>query len=316
MKRYLTAISLIVTVFLAGCIGQTPVPTKIITAGANGVIIKSFSPDLTTTDGGTDVTFSLYVKNVGDKKATNVKAALFGLSDEWGNLSYDSTAYIMGNLVNIIPSEMSGADPSLGFEGEEGGIDFTATSPSGKAVDTTYDATARVFYTYSTISENLLRVATTDYLRSITPPGQPLPKDYSVLKSKSSSGPLLVNVKTRLATIPKGARSVRVQFEIQNTGGGRVFTNYDGMTRATIDSNDLDKISKIDVTSNVDCGNGYGGSLTDVKLVGGKSKVIICTVDVSDMPAAGYIDKAINFNLTYNYFVESTTQVTVLKALE
>lgn len=308
LKKELMLFSIISIVLLAGC---ARAPSAFISGGTNGVIIKTFSPDLVTAEGGNSITFDLFVKNVGATKAENLRATVFGLSNEWTNLSPQPQ---LGKLFDLAPATLSGADPSLNFEGEEGSASFSATTPSpGKAVDVTYDANARVLYKYSTVSENLLRLTTIDYLRSITPPGQPLPREFGVLNSQSSSGPLLITVKTRLLTIPAGATTVKIQFEIQNVGGGRVFSGIvpSSGSPATIPSTDLDVINSITVSAGTTC----AGASSTVKLIGGKSRVLICDVTVGTLPSGGFTDQAVKFTLNYNYFVETATQVSVLKAL-
>ena len=295
--RKIALLLVIGAIALAGCIKMPGEERgRFVTAGTSGVIIKSFSPDMPTVEGGMDVTFTLLVKNVGERKAENVRAVIFGLSDEWKPQRMDVTS--------ISPSTLNGADPALGFEGDDGILDFTTKAPAGKSVDTPYQATARVMYKYSTISENLIRLCTAEYLRSISPPGQPLPRDFGILQSRSSAGPLRVNVKTKLPVIPPGTKRVSVQFEVQNVGGGRTFGGKipEEGTTGEIPSDQLDKVKIYYDTSTISCSGVKSGE--EFKLVGGKSRVLVCDVNVGDVPAGGYIDKFINFTLEYNYFVE------------
>lgn len=285
MKKPVILLSLILVVFLAGCVG-----TKV-GSGTQGVIITSFSPDTTTTETGINVTFTLVVENKGEQSATGVVAQLFGLSPDWNQqaITFPSSQ---------IPTTLQGADVSGGMPGEMASGYVTVTPIASKATDTTYDANVRVAYTYRTISESLLRVATSDYVKSITPPGGQSTQTFGIISSKTTSGPLTVNVKTRTATIPPGTTQVSLSFEIQNVGGGRTF---DGTVTMTPAINNLDQIDWSGACS--------GGG----KLVGAKSRIITCTITLPSF--TNFVEIPVKLQIDYNYFVDSSTSVTVLKTL-
>ncbi|MBU5537435.1 MAG: hypothetical protein QW818_01320 [Candidatus Aenigmatarchaeota archaeon] len=300
INKELMLFSVVSIVFLAGCARAPETP-----AGA-GVIITSFAPDVQSIDPGSTVTFTVNLKNVGGMKSSTGKAILFGLSNEW---MLPNNGDVKG-----VPA-LAPADPSTGLSGEDVSIDFTATFPSSaaKKTDVSYDASVRVVYGYSTIADTLLRFVKADFLRTApnTPKGI---QSFSV-----TAGPLLVTASARTSTIPGTSTTGRVQFEIQNIGPGRVVKDIP--PEKVIISEDLDVIKTITITGVGRNGNCAGISadesgtvtLTDQRLVGGKSKVISCDVAVGDF--TNFKDVALNVKIDYAYFVDSTTRVTVLKVI-
>ena len=300
LSKELMLFSVISIVFLAGCTRGGVEPT-----GA-GVIITSFAPDVQSVDAGSSVSFIVNLKNIGGKTSAAGRALFFGLSNDW--------AFPTSGNPGIVPA-LAAADPSLGLSGEEASIDFVATiaSTAAKNADVAYDASVRVIYGYSTTVDTLLRFVKSDFLR--TAPNTP----KGIQSSTATAGPLLVTAAARTPTLTSTATTGRVQFEIQNIGPGRVVKEIpsDGVVPAT----NLDIIKTIEITGVGDAGKCAGGpassgkvTLQDQRLAGGKSKVISCDVAVPDL--VSFKDIALKVTITYSYFVDSTTQVTVLKGLE
>lgn len=287
LRKELLLFSVISVVFLAGCTGGGETPT------GTGVIIKSFAPDLTSVDGGSIVVTTVVVKNVGARAATNVNANLFGLSNEWSGMSS-----------KLVTSTLASADPATGLPGEEASQDWTLTTPAGKGSDVTYDASVRVNFTYTTVSDSLLRFVNSNYAR--TNPNVP----KGVMSSQSTAGPLSITVFARTPVVAADSKG-RVQFEIQNVGGGRVGTE---------DAAGLDVIKEIKITgvgSTGSCAGGAAGNvqtLSNQRLAGGKSKIISCEIGAGTI--TNFQDVALNLTSTYDYFIDSATQVTVLRALQ
>jgi hypothetical protein len=77
-------LSLVLVVFLSGCLGMFGQVTGSSTGTSTGVVITEFASDLGGYSTGEPVTLSLTYQNVGDADATNVVAILFGLNPaEW-----------------------------------------------------------------------------------------------------------------------------------------------------------------------------------------------------------------------------------------
>ncbi len=299
LSKELILLSIVSIVFLAGCTSSSSSPASA------GVVINSFAPDLQEVDGSSQVTFSIAVKNVGGRTASNIKALLFGLSNEW-----------IPQITNTKPisTTLAPADPATGLTGEEGSADWTLTAPAGKGSDTTYDASVRVFYTYTTEDDTLLRFVTSNYLR--TAPNT----QKGIVSSVPTAGPLVITAVARTPTLSIGATTGRVQFEIQNVGGGRVFDTVSDTGEITT----LDLINKITISGLGDTGTcagvGSGGTAVfdgttnaKIRLAAGKSKVISCDIDVRGI--INFADRSIKLVAEYNYFVDSATQVKVLRSL-
>lgn len=285
-RKELMLFSIVSIVFLAGCArggGET--------ATGTGVIIKSFAPDLLSVEGNSQVVTTVVVKNVGARAAVGVNATLFGLSNEWSGVSSKTIA-----------STLASADPISGLPGEEASQDWILTAPSGKGSDVTYDAAVRVAYNYTTVSDNLIRFISTNYAK--TAPNAP----KGVVSSESTAGPLSITTFARTPVVASGSKG-RVQFEIQNVGGGRL--------NSTTDIDVIEEIKIIGVGSAGSCAGAAVGNvqtITNVRLAGGKSKIISCEVDAGTV--TNFQDSAINLTANYDYFVDSATQITVLRALQ
>lgn len=286
--------SVILIIFLAGCTtgGESPV-------SSNGVIIESFAPDLSTVDSGTPVNFILSIKNVGGKPADNVYGVLFGLSDKWNlNPALDT--------LTLISSSLAPADQTTGLPGEEATHVWTVDAVPSSQTDITYDATVRIQYKYKTEATGLVRIVSSDYLR--TNPNVP----RGVTESQTTAGPLVVNFFARSPLVTPTNNKVRVQIEVQNVGGGKTFVGEPSIDPSKqVTSNMLNKIK---VSVGDDPANFCDTSVEDkeVLLIGGKSAIINCEKTVETNT---FTDITFPVTIKYGYFVESATQVTVLKAL-
>lgn len=291
--------SVISVVFLAGCArGGGEAPT-----GA-GVVITSFVPDLQEVEGGTSVSFTALVKNIGEKPATSIKALLFGLSSGWTGTDFTSGA--TKDITSLSPP-----DPKVGLAGEESTLDWTITAPAAKDVDLVYDAQLRVFYSYTTEATTLVRFVTSDYLKT-NPNIQ-----KGIVSSTVSSGALSIVSVARTPTVTSASTTGKIQFDIQNIGGGRVFKTLPGVV--PIEARDIDLIEKIEITNVERCdGTAKAGSpaivtLDNKRMVSGKSRLVTCEVNTAGI--GNFVDKEISVKITYKYYVDSATSVTVPKAL-
>lgn len=292
--------SLISIVFLAGCTSGGK-------GGATsaGVVITSFAPDIQKVDGG-PVSFTAAVQNTGEKTATNIKLLFFGLSNEWKDADTAFNEKPDSSISTLAP-----ADSASGLKGEQGSADLTLTAPEGKSTDVTYDASVRVFYTYGTDADTLLRFVQSSYLKTN-------PNVAKGIQSHSSTaGPITISAVARTPVLSGTSTIGRVQFEIQNVGGGRV---YSGDVDNKSNPSGLDQLTSIAVSglgSKGSCAGqaaGDASTITTVRLVGGKSKIISCSIDVNEI--SNFADRALNVTVKYNYFVDGATQVTVTKNLE
>lgn len=293
MRKILILGLIVLVIFLAGCARKGEVPT------GNGVVIQSFGPDVSTVDSNTPVNFILNIKNSGGQKAENVHAILFGLSDKWATTGNIGPA--KDTSVLIVPS-LAPADPSTGLPGEEATQVWTVKKAPPSSSDITYDANVRVQHTYKTEATGTVRVVNADYLRT-NPNVQ-----RGVTSSQSTAGPLVVNFFARSPVIsPPDSTTVRVQIEVQNVGSGKTFSEATIDTSKSVTTVMLNKI-KITVG-----GCTTGGEPKEVLLIGGKSATINC--ERSSITTSTFEDIAFTVTVEYGYFVDSATQVTVLKKL-
>jgi len=303
-KKEVLLFTLFSIVFLAGCTQAPSGPT------AAGVIIKSFASEIPEVPGSSEVIFAFTVQNTGGKRATNVKAELFGLSTEWvcetpGRAPGDCT---------IGSWNLEGADVSNNFVGEEASNEIIVVSPPSKSNDITYDATLRIAYEYTTVTDGKVRFVTDDYIRV-----NPTQKDLAGVEDSSTTpGPLIVTVRAVAPIISGTATTGKVQFEIQNIGGGRVFLKQSSPDEST----SLDKLNQVTITASglkscrgvpVDAGSNTISFTDAIRLAGGKSTVITCELDATNIKNYKVTD--VSLAIDYGYFVDSTTQVTVMKAL-
>jgi len=190
------SISLLIFVFLAGCVGQQQ-------SGGSGVVIKSFTALPATTEPDTPVLLQLNIQNTGGTIAKAVTAELLGLTEEWS---------ISEGRMQVV-GELYPADSSRGItEGEEYVIEWDLSAP-GKTRDIPYSTTAHVSYAYTTTLEAEIKAVTSDYLRQTGETG-------GITFQGSSAGPFSITI-IAPTTVISGGR-IPVQVAIQNTGGGYI----------------------------------------------------------------------------------------------
>lgn len=290
MKRQiLTALILLVfVVFLSGCVGQVPgVP-----GAATGVIIKSFSPDISEIYSGDSVVFSLAVENVGEEDATNVQAKLFGLGTGWTGWS---TAYD-----DVNPSTLLKSQPEYKIPGGMGDAQWEPTSPTLR-VDNTYTASVRLKYDYVTSAHGDIKVYTQDYLKTRPEEAESIMKSPGIASFSVSKAPVTVSltgVARPLVTSPGKTASIAVL--ISNIGQGAPFKNTENDMTITIDS-----IKVGDTT----CVSGV-----DKRLPRGGQGSASCSFKIPDF--TDYSTVPIDVQLSYSYFVDASTTIKVLKTLE
>lgn len=254
--------------------------------GSAGVVINSFQITPPTIEGGDVATFTVEVQNKGGIDAESITYDIFGLSD--------SNSWSGKTTTQSGASTLEHEDLARGIPGESTVQEWESTSKE-KNTDITYPVTARVDYKYRTETDVVLLLYGRD---------NPNVKNTGITQSTISQvvttiGPLSVAPKGTIPLIGSNTDDFRISFEVTNSGGGRTY----------IGSKDtgLDKI-KVSTT---------GCTLTgqsEVKLISGK-RTISCKVDTS-IKTDGQETKSVNLKLEYNYIVESTGNVQVLKQVD
>lgn len=292
MKKLVILLSLLFVIFLAGC------TTKPVTTSGSGVVITKFSPDISEVTGGSTASISMLVDNTGGSDAKMVKAELIGLPDSW-NISYNDKK--VRTTDDIGP--LAGVDPEHGFpNGGQAFITWDIKPVPTHEVTQTYSFSGRVYYSYNTISDSVVRIVSTDYFRSLSEEGQNTLKK-GVLSSSTSKGPLSVIVRVPEVLVDSGTTGqMPVIFEITNTGGGRVFDK----DAAKPGSTSLDKIS---IT-----GEGVNCTSGNSRLVQGKAARISCSLSIGES-IENFKDYSVKLTIFYNYFSEASSSMKVLKSL-
>ncbi len=248
------------------------------TSSTNGIIIQSFTADPDQVEGNEVVYFTADIKNVGGAKATGVTGDLIGLP--W---STDQTA---GEECGTI------YPPEPNIEGEACTFEWTGTAPPSQTT-ITYPVDVKINYHYATNYEALIRVASRDWIKGLPKDQQDSEKGKLGLSESSAQvGPIHATIVLRSPEVYSG-QDTRAVLDIQNVGSGRPKDDFITVT--------------VDQAQGVKC-----SSTGPIKLSQGKSKQIRCT-----LPTSGITDWQnirIDVDLSYEYWVKTSTEVTVLSS--
>jgi hypothetical protein len=286
MKELPLLLLVIGVVFIAGCIGQSEEEKLGV---ATGVIIKSFSPDISEVFSEDEATFTLYVENVGEADAETVSVYFFGLSTDW-----------KPNSGTCPIGELTKAQPQYEIMGGTGDCQFVSQSPSLK-VDTTYTVNARVSYSYETSALGDIRVYNRTYLDTL-----PVEEVESIIKSSGvasfeiTDAPVSVSlVGVARPFIIKTAKDATITVRINNIGQGQSYQDTQGDREV--------EITKLEVYE-TDC-----TPAEPVKLPRTGHKSITCTFDLPSVDTLTTFP--VKVELSYKYFVDASTSINVLKEM-
>ncbi len=291
MNKIVLFLLVIGVVFIAGCIGQPEEGIKGVTIG---VIIKSFAPDISEIFSGDPVTFSLSVENVGEEDATNVEAALFGLGTDW---DWDKTAQSIGDL--------SKSQPQYKIPGGTGDVQWDATSPEDLKVDNTYTAGVRVTYGYKTTAYGTIKVYNSDYLRTKPEEAENIMKSSGIATFSTTKAPItisLAGVARPLIYRELGQKST-ITIQIGDIGPGDPYTDKLGDMLITVN----------DITVNQESCENQNFPMTGVKIPRTGQKSISCKFSLPEV--SEFTTIPIEVKLSYNYFLDGSTTVKVLKEI-
>lgn len=263
----------------------------------NGVSILSFEPDFNSVESGEQVALSLKVKNTGQSEAKSVKAILLGIDNsEWQVFDTEK------NLFNLL-----GADTAQGSTGEEKTATFELRAPKlAKGITQTYRPQARVFYESTTSASKKLTFVGEDELRRLVQQGKSLSSSPTV----QTAGPLSVEIATgdfvKTSDI-SGTKRFPLTIKIRNTGGGAVSRQTFGGSEAdNLVSMELKLPTGLSFEGSSQCSSGQN----TVTLFKGQEADITCDVSVFDSGITAE-ERTISLSLGYNYFVDSSTSLTV-----
>jgi len=300
MKRYLLLILLISIVFISGCIGQTTTKTK----STNGLVISDFSFGVDSIVSGETIDLDMEIENVGDAKATQITAELFGPemaetadSVTWGVTNPDGKGNRKISIGSLDPS-----DPTTGFVPFWTGS-WVLTAPKDLVSDTPYTFNVRLDYRYTTTFTGVLTVMSSDYIRSR--PKDERDKLYAsggVSQQVTSGGPLLIEAASGshfvIKTGEEAGKTKTINFKVTNVGSGFPYSNEPGDYKVRIDSS-------------------KGISCTPdetFRLSRGKTGLFTCKFTVPSY-VTNKLDITFIINLDYRYYQDSAVDITVTKKL-
>jgi len=301
MKKLLPLLLVIGVVIISGCGSIPQITTKKEIIGTNGLIIKSFSSDATSIPAGDSIELLLEVENVGGTEATAAEAVLSGVTFGTGGLDWDCGDDTSQDFASrLLP-------PENGIPGDVDSVSWICKSPTGIRSDTPYTFDVRVTYGYSTDVTGKLNFVTGDYWRSLSQADkQSLAGGVSYLSQ--TDGPLSIKIYSGSRTRPfiiyeDGGEEVHtLRIIITNVGSGKPVDH-----EVTIESLDLSQ--GLSLEEEEEC-------IKTVTLSRGKSASVSCKVKLNNPDnVINRQDFTVSLSLSYSWYVDSSSTVTVEKPL-
>ncbi len=311
IKRLLPLLLLIAAIGIAGCagVGQQGGKETLACSGAgstDGIAITDFSFDFDEIYGGEQVGLTLTAENVGGASGTLTSYQLFGINfNVTDPLRWTITPSESSKTVNL---KLDAPNTDLGIPGGMDTRTWTLTAPSGLTVETPFNLHGRITSNYSTSFSGILTVVTSEYLRSL-----PAEERKALIQSGGLSaqcytgGPLMIEAAAGTHFVdPSGTKNIR--FKVTNVGTGAPFWNttdntYKGITPETMYAINVRSI----LTGTVTC---TGGKYT---LSRGQTGSFTCTFNT--VTPTLKTDYPFQINIDYNYWVDTSSAIKVLRPL-
>ncbi len=300
MIKYNSAllISILAVVLISGCIGQSSEAT----GGTKGVVIKSFGPVISEIYSGDSVTFEANVENIGEEDATNIKLKLFGLGTDWTGDDWAISA-------SRIKSDIGSLERSQSEDGIQGGVGYEqwdVTSPPDLKVDNTYKASVRLYYSYKTTALANVKVYSNEYLKSNPEDAESTMTASGIDTFTVTDAPITIELAglSRPLVYRESGQESSMTVLISNIGDGKPYQN----------SNNEDKpyvtIESMTVHGD-DCLDNIEGQY---RLPRSGKKSVSCRFRLPEVDS--YTTIPVEIELSYNYFVDSTSSIKVLKSFD
>jgi len=297
MKRILPLFMLIGVIVASGCIGQ-PKPVQ---PGTNGLVITDFSPDETSVTAGDSVNLNLEVQNVGGATAKNINGNIYGVTFGSGAFDWERT---QGDQSFVIAEQL--LPPEQGIPGEiSSPYIWVLKAPSGIKSDTTYSFDVRVDYHYSTDVTGILTFVSESYWNSLSKTEKDaLISKAGVSQMTQTGGPISVTLyagqRQRPFVVYKGQDTYHMRVTITNVGSGEP---KGAITLATPQASSGMTVS---------CTTPSGGII----LSRGKTANFPCDIKLNTPDSiSNKQDFTIGLSFTYDWRVDSSTDITVQKPL-
>jgi hypothetical protein len=296
MKRILPLFMLIGVIVASGCIGQTTT----VQPGTNGLIISDFSSDGTTVMAGDIINLNLEAQNVGGATATNVNGNIYGVTFGTGDFDWERT---QGEQSFTLATQL--LPPEEGIPGEiSPPYIWVLKAPRGIKSDTTYSFDVRLEYSYSTDVTGILTFVSENYWNSLSKSEkEALVSKAGVSQMSQTGGPISVTLyagtRQRPFVVYSGLNEYHMRVTINNVGSGEP---KDIITLGTPQASSGMSIS---------CDTPLGG----IRLSRGKTANFPCTLTLTNTNIMNKQDFTIGLSFTYDWRVDSTTDITVKKPL-
>jgi hypothetical protein len=298
MKRILALLMLIGVVLASGCVGQT---TTTPVAGTNGLVISDFSPDSNKVMAGDTINLNLEVQNVGGAPADTVTANIYGVPIGTGdfdwNLQSGQETFTLAN--QLLP-------PEEGIPGEIATYVWTLRAPRGVKSDTTNTFDLRISYNYKTDVTGVLTFVSQTYWNSLTKEEKAaLASKAGVSQLTQTGGPLSITLyagqRTRPFVIDPSVTMYKLRITINNVGGGEPsgpITLNQALSSTGVRIACPPELSALGVT-----------------LSRGKTASFSCDINLDNTGIANKQDFTISLSFNYGWRVDSSSDITVQKAL-
>jgi len=291
-------------VFVSACAGVPGLGGAGVATGA-GVIPLEFKFTPSKVVSGDKALLSLTVQNLGSVEAKNVNVFLFGLPTDWRE---DGAPYrTFQTPFNLEPPRTDTKVP-----GEKNTLTWILTAPQylPQKIPFSYTASARICYPYKTTASGSIELLSEQEFVSLQREGRISEKPVAV---KTTSAPLSIRIDSTQPLLWRADKNVTFRVTINNVGGGTVLspsldcaifkTGFSGQANIT----ELNKLNfKIE-------GSGFNCDITGgpLFLERGKSQSFSVRCPIGDMPVTPRLEKQIELTLDYNYYIDTSTTVTV-----
>ena len=224
-KKAVILVFLAITFVLSGCIfgGESDEEKGTDLPENTGLMLSNFTSDFSELKTGQTTNLKLSMKNIGDKKAKNIKAKLynvpFGDCSTCWNLLYSSPP--CGNMGNqwSCPEDLPSSGSSL-TQGETT-VQWQVKTPDlDRGTSIPYEFYSRVYYHYKTSGTSQFTIMTGEEYQASESPSRSFPK------VENSKGPLDISIKSKEpSVIYKGQEEVNFCVEVENKGEGTPYSN-------------------------------------------------------------------------------------------
>ena len=315
-QKLLAILPVLAVIAISGCTALNGIGgNSNAVATGPGVAIQDWKPDFSKLFSGEQLALQLRIQNQGQTRAKNVVAEVTGIDlSEWGTGGFNNYE----NLGDLIAS-----DPVSNTAGETRTVQFqNLRAPQlAKGISFTYTPVARVSYDYATTAHKPITIVDQAELRRIQQQGKTLPSKPATF----TAGPLSVDILTgNYVKTGSGFGQTYdifpIKVKITNTGGGTVVPK--GFLPGTSGYGfGQTKNYPVDVKITPPTGttfvfSGFGGSddcsafQVTKDLWQGQDADITCELQVTNPPSISQ-EKLITVELSYRYFKDATTSVTV-----